>query len=86
MAKSDKRKYQPIWEKIKQERVCHVSVHPLLFARLVKAVVKEKDKDLAFKVANDLDDCYLEILRDVEKQIITFKLKQRVGIADIVVV
>ena len=80
------RKYFPVWKQLKQKKVCTVSAHPLLFKRIVKGVVKEKDRDSAFKVANDLDSLYLVIQRDIEKHTITFKLKQRIGIADIVVV
>ena len=80
------RKYQPIWNEIKQKKKCSVSAHPLLFKRIIKAVVKEKDRDLAFKIANDLDSLYLDITRDEEKHLITFRLKQRIGIADVVIV
>lgn len=80
------RKYGPIWNKLKAERVCCVSTHPLLFSRVIKGVIKEKGRDVAFKIANDLDTCYLEIFRDAEKHTITFQLCQRIGIADIVVV
>lgn len=80
------RKYHPIWLKLKQEKVCIVSAHPILFQRIIKGVINEKDKDLAFKVANDLDYLSLKIDKDVKKHLITFRLRQRVGISDIVVV
>ena len=80
------RKYQPIWIEIKQKKKCVLSAHPLLFKRIIKGVIKEKDRDMAFNVANDLDSLYLDIQRDEEKHLITFRLKQRIGIADVVVV
>lgn len=79
-------KYYPIWRELKQKKKCTVSAHPLLFTRVIKGVIKEKGRDLAFKVANDLDSIYLVIAKDIEKHTVTFRLKQRVGIADIVVV
>lgn len=80
------RKYYPIWQKLKREKLCIVSAHPLLFQRIIKGVVNEKDRDAAFKIANDLDYLFLKIEKDSEKHLITFKLKQRVGISDVVVV
>lgn len=76
-------KYRPIWIKIKKTGKATVSAHPLLFRRICKAVIKQKDLDLAFKVANDFDSFKLHIHRDVEKHQITFVLKQRIGIEDI---
>ncbi len=80
------RKYLPIWKKIKADKKCVISAHPKLFARIVKAVMKEKDQDVAMKIANDLDKLYLKITRDEQNHTVTFELKQRVGISEIVVV
>lgn len=80
------RKYYPVWTELKSKLKCVISAHPLLFKRIVKGVIKEKDRDLAMKVANDLDSLYLIIIRDEKKNTITFKLKQRIGISDLVVV
>ena len=43
------RKYQPIWEQIKANGYAQVKAEPNLHARIVKAVIKEKNKDLGFK-------------------------------------
>lgn len=75
-------KYRPIWDRIKKNGKATVSAHPLLFRRICKAVIKQKDLDLAFKVANDFDNFKLQIHRDADKHQITFVLKQKIGIED----
>lgn len=44
------RMYQPIWEKIKLGKVVRVAALPVHQARIRKAVWKEKDLDVAFKL------------------------------------
>lgn len=81
------RKYEGIWHKLKHEYKCTLQVHKLIVARVVKAVIKEKDKDLAFKMANDKDKLYLAIKRielaDKKHVRIEFRLKQRYGLVPI---
>lgn len=84
-----KRKYQEVWEKIKDsdEKKCSVQVHKAIVARTVKAVVKEKYNDAAFKLANPNDRLKLEVektlLVDKKHYRITFKLVAAYGLADI---
>lgn len=77
------RKYQQIWERIKDKSACSIQVHPKLAARVKKGVIKEKSNDLGFKVLNDNDYCFLKISYDKEKQVMKFKLKQRIGIEEV---
>lgn len=81
------RKYQGIWERLKERNSCTVEVHRLIVARVVKAVIKEKNNDVAFKMANPLDKLYLSIRRiklaDGRNYRIEFKLKQRYGLDDV---
>ncbi len=44
------RRYQPIWEQIKTEHTASLVVDPKLHARIIKAVIKEKDKDTGWKL------------------------------------
>lgn len=78
------RKYQEIWERLKKraDHTVTIEVHPAMFPRVIKAVIKEKNQDLGFKVINDLEKCYLEIARDTVKKRITFKLRQRFGLQE----
>lgn len=52
--------------------------------RIIKAVMKEKLNDLAFKLMNAHDTFRLEIIRDEEKGIVSFKLKAKLGVEDVV--
>ena len=44
------RKYEPIWLKLKKVGSASIAAHPLLHARIIKAVVKEKWLDEGFKL------------------------------------
>ncbi len=46
------RKYQPIWERIKETGHCEIVTpsNPALQRRIVRGVSKEKDEDYGFKV------------------------------------
>lgn len=44
------RQYQPIWNQIKRDGFCDVSTHRQWHARVKKAVIKEKDMDLGYKL------------------------------------
>lgn len=84
------RKYQAIWQRLKNSSTlaCTVEVHRLIVARVVKAVIKEKDMDVAFKLANEKSPLRLTVeripLADKRHVRIEFKLKQRYGgLADV---
>lgn len=44
------RQYQPVWEQIKATGSCIISAHRAYHMRIKKAVVKEKDADLLYKM------------------------------------
>lgn len=44
------RQYEMIWNEIKLEGFCKISTHRVFHKRIIKAVVKEKDLDLGFKL------------------------------------
>lgn len=79
-AQVNKRKYQDIWERVKTVRSCTVRVEPFLLARVKKAVIKEKNRDLGFKMLNDHDNFFLEFSYDREKKYLTTKLTQTLGL------
>lgn len=81
-----KRAYQELWETIRDNNLLPITIecHPELMDRIIKAVMKEKLNDLAFKLMNTHDTFKLEIVRDREKGIVSFKLKAKLGIEDIV--
>lgn len=77
------RKYQAIWEKIKKEKKCIVVAPAIVHARIVKAVIKEKYSDAAFKLCNTHDYFYLTHVSDRKANKITFTLHQRLGLEGI---
>jgi hypothetical protein len=77
-----KRKYQPIWEALKKKERVVLEVRLVFVARVKKAIIKEKNMDVGFKVVNDFDDFYLEFDYNPEKQLMTVLLKSRIGIED----
>lgn len=46
------RKYEPIWIAIKREGFCEISAHKAYHRRIRKAIRKEKDQDLGYKLSN----------------------------------
>lgn len=44
------RQYEPIWLQIKLDSHCEISAHRAFHRRIIKAVVKEKDMDLGYKL------------------------------------
>lgn len=79
------RKYQVIWNRIKAKNRCMIETHPALVARVKKAVIKEKWRDVGFKFQNDHDHFFLDIsveaIPDVYDRVrITFELRQSIGI------
>lgn len=44
------RQYTPIWNEIKINGCCDISTHRAYHKRVIKAVVKEKDLDLGYKL------------------------------------
>lgn len=75
-----KRKYEPIWEMVKTVRSCTAKVEPFLVARVKKAIIKEKSRDLAFKMLNDHDTFFLEFSYDGQKKQLKTMLKQTLGL------
>ena len=68
------RLYQPLWERLKTEKRVQIKADPKAFKRIRKAVTKEKDQDLAWKVENE--NCYMVIRTesDLTTGVITFEL------------
>lgn len=63
------RMYLPIWEALKQDRNCTVICNSENRARIIKAVIKEKDMDIEFK---EIHGCTLVTYNDPDG--VTFSL------------
>lgn len=44
------RQYQPVWDSIKTSGRCEIAANKVYHPRIKKAVVKEKDMDLGYKL------------------------------------
>lgn len=44
------RTYQPIWEALKQSKTITIQANPSAHPRIIKAVSKEKDKDVGYRL------------------------------------
>jgi hypothetical protein len=76
------REYQPIWDRIKRRDKVTIQVPAAwLISRVVKAVIKEKDMDIAFKAINR-EKFRLRVVREPEKLRVTFHLIQRLGLEE----
>lgn len=76
MNKPLRRKYQYLWELLKEKKKCKIEVHPEFHARVKKAVTKEKDKDRIFKIEAGLDNIRYRLITEYDESthIMTFKL------------
>lgn len=84
MPRQLERKYSPIWERLKAKGKAVLECNALGFKTIKKGVIKEKDKDIGFKVANDKENFRLKITYDPATQRATFILKATFGLEDIV--
>lgn len=74
------RKYQSVWERLKSKQKVTLEVMPAMVARVKKAIIKEKHKDVGFKVMNDHDNFFLDFSYAKETQRLVVKLKQTLGL------
>jgi hypothetical protein len=70
------RQYEPVWIEVKLQGFCKISAHRAYHKRIIKAVVKEKDLDLGFKL--ELSERYppqISVMRSSrEGSVITFTI------------
>lgn len=66
------REYEPIWNKLKADKVVSITANRLLHPRIIKAVTKEKWKDLGYKL--QCDPLYAKLHVSSNGSILTFKL------------
>lgn len=69
------RTYEPAWIELKQKLEMRIAAEPSVHRRIIKAVIKEKDLDILYKLACD-DECKRAILTyKIQSKMIVFKLK-----------
>lgn len=70
------RQYEPAWKKLKAEGKVVIAAHPLVHARIYKALRKEKDMDLVYKLQceDDGKQARLYSTRNASQLIISLRL------------
>lgn len=69
------RTYEPAWHSLKQNLELRIAAEPAVHARIVKAVIKEKNIDLVYKLQLD-EECKRAILTwNKQNKMLIFKLK-----------
>ena len=68
------RKYQPIWEELKETNIISLAADPSLHDRIIMAVIKEKNKDLGWKLLVSERGKRLRLKSKVDGKLITFTL------------
>lgn len=69
------RKYQPIWDQLKLHGTVSLSATPSLHKRIIKAVIKEKLKDLGYKLLCAESGSIKKLAYETDGKLITFKLE-----------
>jgi hypothetical protein len=72
------RKYNSIWIALKKNGHCAISAHTALHARIVKAVIREKDWDVGFKLLNQENGRMMKLRYEKDGAMIRFFLVQHI--------
>lgn len=77
------RKYEAAWKKLKEKNIIKIAAHPAVHARILKAVIKEKDMDVVYKMQM-AEDCKRAIIshRHNSGELIIY-LKHSIGLSDL---
>jgi hypothetical protein len=69
------RTYEPAWHKLKSDLELRIAAEPSVHARIVKAVIKEKNMDVIYKIQLD-EECKRAILTwNKQHKMLIFKLR-----------
>lgn len=78
-----KRLYQPIWESVRDKGFCNITAPQAVHRRIIKAVIKEKDKDAAFHVEAAEKWSWTRLDYKIEGSMIKFILKHPISHEDL---
>ena len=68
-------KYQPIWNQLKQKHIVSLVAPPIIHKRIIKAVIRRKDLDIAYKFECAELHKRAKLYHSIEGNTITFILK-----------
>ena len=69
------RKYQPIWEELKQNFTASIRADKAAHSRIIKAVRKEKDNDTPWKLLMSEEGKRYKLYESITGNIISFRLE-----------
>lgn len=70
------RQYEPIWIELKNKNKAVITAPKVLHRRIIKAVCKEKDMDLGFKLKCSEECIRKKIFYTTKDSVIKFELKE----------
>lgn len=70
------REYEPIWIRLKQKKVAALVASPKLHRRIMKAVCKERNNDLAYKLELSESNRKAKLEFESDDKKLTIKLKE----------
>ena len=68
------RKHQPIWDRLKRDLTASLSASPAMHKRIIKAVIKEKNRDLGWKLLTSEESKHYRLRYQINGALITFHL------------
>ena len=68
------RKHQPIWEQLKAKKTVALAAEPKLHKRIIKAVIKEKHRDLGWSYVQLEEGKKWKLESEAQGKLVTFKL------------
>ena len=68
--------YEPIWITLKADRKCRITAPIALHKRIIKAVMKRKNLDIAYKLEREESGYKDEIAYVCNQSTVTFSLKE----------
>ena len=77
------RKYQQIWERLKQKQEAYITAPEEVHASIKKAVIKEKYQDINFKFECSQLSKRAKLIIQIKGTIIKFTLHYSIGVDDL---
>lgn len=75
--------YQPIWDALKRDAVCKITAPKALHRRIIKAISKRKNEDVAYKYMMGELGKRATLKYVIENSVITFTLVKTIGVDDL---
>lgn len=70
------RKYTPIWKALKEKKVARITAPKVFHRRIIRAVVKEKDLDIAYKFECGETGSKMKLSYSTKDTVITFRISE----------